>query len=334
VESERHTTEFTWNETEDDSVSKDRVVQELSNELHLPSVAVLITLERKILFRYEGVHKNKRTKLNGKIDYAIVLKRALNWILLSPQDSLHYMVLLFETKVSSAMNKQLPKCRGAAAVECLAANLLLQAQGHNTLPEGLPIILTDMNRYEIVIIMLSGTISRLCWYSCSDRSAFCTCLLDFRSSFSAFMLAQDEAQAVEEVRFANKAVALDVISQLVQQHSQHVDARATGKHPQQKICVAAAADQLSTADGANDASTATDDQLAGDLREADVTDFARNVCAKLLPGCSSQGFSVMMETLSSALSRAVQKKLQPARLASEEDITYERVPACYAHMFS
>jgi hypothetical protein len=38
--------------------------------------------------------------------------------------------------------------------------------------------------------------------------------------------------------------------------------------------------------------------------------------------------------LSSALSRAVQKKLQPARLASEADITYERVPACYAHMFS
>jgi hypothetical protein len=99
----------------------------------------------------------------------------------------------------------------------------------------------------------------------SDRSISNTFLLDLTSSFSAFMLAPDEAQAVEEVRFANKGVALDVISQLVQRHSQHVDARATGKLSQQELCVAAAADQLSTADLANDASIATDDQLAGDL---------------------------------------------------------------------
>jgi hypothetical protein len=148
------------------------------------------------------------------------------------------------------------------------------------------------------------------------------------------MLAEDEAQALEEVRFANKAVALDVISQLVQKHSQHVDARAAGKHPQREMYIAAAADQLITADAANNASTATDDQLAGDLREADVADFARNVCAKLLPESSPQGVSIMMETLSSALSRAVQRKLQPARPVSEEEVTYESVPTCYAHMFS
>jgi hypothetical protein len=161
VESERQTTQFTWNETEDDSVSKARVVQELTKELDLPGVADLITIERKILFKYEGVRENKRTKLSGKTDYAIVLRRALNWILLSPQDSLHYMVMLFETKVSSRMSKELAKCRGAAAVECLAANLLLQAQEHNTLPEGLPVILTDMNRYESRNTMFL-ILSRLC----------------------------------------------------------------------------------------------------------------------------------------------------------------------------
>jgi hypothetical protein len=64
------------------------------------------------------------------------------------------------------------------------------------------------------------------------------------------MLARDEAQAFEEVRFANKAVALDVISQLVQQHSHHVDARAAGKHHQQEMYIVAAADQLITADAA------------------------------------------------------------------------------------
>ena len=70
-------------------------------------------------------------------DYAIVLKKALQWILLSPQDSLHYMVMLFETKTSSAMSKQLTKCRGAAAVECLAANLLGTAGGVACLAHGL-----------------------------------------------------------------------------------------------------------------------------------------------------------------------------------------------------
>jgi len=149
MESERPETEFVWHQAEEDSVSKDNALKELKGELGLPDVAVLITVERKILCRYEGVHENKRTKLNGKTDYAIVLKKALQWILLSPQDSLHYMVMLFETKTSSAMSKQLAKCRGAAAVECLAANLLLQEQGYRTLPEGLPIILTDMNRYAL-----------------------------------------------------------------------------------------------------------------------------------------------------------------------------------------
>jgi hypothetical protein len=47
------------------------------------------------------------------------------------------------------------------------------------------------------------------------------------SRFSVFKLAPDEAEAVEEVWFAHKAVALDVISQLAQKHSQHVEARAT-----------------------------------------------------------------------------------------------------------
>jgi hypothetical protein len=154
VESERQVTEFSWDQAEEDSVSKDEVLKELNHHLDLPGIAVLITLERKILFRYEGVHENKRTKLTGKTDYAIVLKKALDWILMSPQESLHYMVMLFETKVPSAMNKLLPKCRGAAAVECLAANLLLQEQGYNALPEGLPIVLTDMNRYESQCIML------------------------------------------------------------------------------------------------------------------------------------------------------------------------------------
>jgi hypothetical protein len=84
----------------------------------------------------------------------------------------------------------------------------------------------------------------------------------------------------------------------------------------------------------NNASTATDYQLAGNLREADVADFARNVCAQLLPESSPQGVSMMMETLSSALSRAVQRKLQPARPVPEEEVTYEIVRTCYAHMFS
>lgn len=162
VESKRTTTKFEWNETEDDSKSKDRVVKELTNELHLPSVAVLITLERKILFRYEGMHENKRTKLSGKTDYAVVLTRALDWIASSPQDCLHYMVMLFETKTSSAMSERLAKCRGAAAVECLAANLLLQTQGHNTLPEGLPVILTDMTRYELMVPVFWNNMLVLC----------------------------------------------------------------------------------------------------------------------------------------------------------------------------
>jgi hypothetical protein len=154
------------------------------------------------------------------------------------------------------------------------------------------------------------------------------------SRFSAFMLAPHEAQVVEEIRFANKGVALDFIAQLAQQHSQHVEARETGNLLQPEVHVAAAAHQLHIADTAKDASAATDDQLAGDLREADVADFARNVCAKLLPESSPQGVSIMMETLSSALSRAVQRKLHPARPALEEEVTYESVPICYSHMFS
>jgi hypothetical protein len=142
-------TDFTWDQAEDDSIPRAKVVKELADHLDLPDFAVLITLERKMLFRYEGLHENKRTKLTGKTDYTVVLEKALPWIKANPQDSLHYiMVMLFETKTTSAMDMQLLKCRGAAAVECLAANLLLQGKDYSALPEGLPVVPTDMNRYE------------------------------------------------------------------------------------------------------------------------------------------------------------------------------------------
>ena len=148
------------------------------------------------------------------------------------------------------------------------------------------------------------------------------------------MLAPNQTQAVEEVRFANKAVALDIISQLVQQHSQHVDARETGKLAQQQAIIPTAAPLMRTVDTGDDASVGFGDQVAMDLRQADVADFARNVCAKLRSESSPRGFSVMMETLSSALARAVRKEIGFGVQAREEDITYESVPACYAHMFS
>jgi hypothetical protein len=51
-----------------------------------------------------------------------------------------------------------------------------------------------------------------------------------------------------------------------------------------------------------------------------VADFARNVCAKLLPESSPRGVSVMIETLSSALSRAVQKKVQPTSFRRRDHV--------------
>lgn len=138
---------FVWDEREDDSTSRQRVLAELNAELNPPSSVRIISIERKVLVVTEKERDTKRTKLQAKTDYVALLRSAEQFARIDPSAILQFVVMLFETKTSEALGKSPSKAQGAAAIESLAVHLKLLDLGLlSNEDEGIPVVLTDMNR--------------------------------------------------------------------------------------------------------------------------------------------------------------------------------------------
>lgn len=303
----RSTAVFNWTAPEPDSASQDAVVAELTEQLGLPDYAKVVPVERKIIVKYEGQRANKRTKLTCKTDYVCVLVDGLQRVQLCPSAGLQYVVNFFETKTTSTLTQQFGTCRGAAAVECLAANLSLLQDEVQMLPEGLPVVLTDMN------------------------------------TFLSYMRVPQE-EAIEEVQYQSKAVAYDKLSVLLQQHAQHVQNRHLAKQPaaavtrlQGAVQHDVAAAEWQEAAGVDAVSPST---MTAELQAAEVADAARNIAAQLkVQPENTVGVKVYVEEIGAAVARALCRHAGSSSSSNYNDNAdnegkFVQVPAEFAHLYS
>ncbi len=70
---------FEWQEAEDDSLSRSRVLQELEAQLSLPENVSVIRVERQVLVQIDTQRQQKRTKITAKTDYVVILKDVLTY---------------------------------------------------------------------------------------------------------------------------------------------------------------------------------------------------------------------------------------------------------------
>ncbi|KAG5185940.1 hypothetical protein JKP88DRAFT_254620 [Tribonema minus] len=313
VTSTRQVEEFKWTQDQDHEDSIAAVLKELRQQLNLPDTLELIAVTNVEAFAVDAVVDGKRTRINGKTDYIIVLKDAAWCAKLAPRDFMPYVVLIIETKTVEFLRENWDLSQGSAGLQCVAANYKLQQRGIQRPPAGLPVLLTDMNRFVL--------------FSCNG-----------------------ESNVVNQTVYANKAVAYDAIAEMACELGAYIFDRA--KRPTAAFGSRQAANrgeaptgeaschngrQASSAGGSAPASPPDSSARGGgadteagignaaaplpsepmslcelytspELAEADMAFAACSVRAAFCPDSKETGEVVLVESVFSALARTLQQR--------------------------
>eukprot|EP00611_Tribonema_gayanum_P031765 TRINITY_DN925_c0_g1_i4.p1 TRINITY_DN925_c0_g1~~TRINITY_DN925_c0_g1_i4.p1 ORF type:complete len:498 (-),score=105.84 TRINITY_DN925_c0_g1_i4:76-1569(-) len=306
--STRRVDDFVWTQDEDHKDSIAAVLRELREQLDLPDTLALIDVTTLIAYDVDAVVGDKRTRIVGKTDYFIVLKDAAAHVKRSPSQFKPYVVLIVETKTAKALADEYSKSLGSAALQCVAANFELQQQGIQRPPDGLPVLLTDMNSFFMFVCDGDRSVVRQICYP-NKAVAYDQIAIKARELGAFVLERQTRATAAAGARSSRPFGGASGGGGSGQSGSAGGSAPPPPPSSDAKGGGASTGTDLESAEPPfffNDTAT-TEIYTSPELAEADMAFAIHNVRAAFCPGSQECG-DVLIETFDSALGRSLQQR--------------------------
>eukprot|EP00611_Tribonema_gayanum_P031766 TRINITY_DN925_c0_g1_i6.p1 TRINITY_DN925_c0_g1~~TRINITY_DN925_c0_g1_i6.p1 ORF type:complete len:491 (-),score=41.20 TRINITY_DN925_c0_g1_i6:76-1548(-) len=306
--STRRVDDFVWTQDEDHKDSIAAVLRELREQLDLPDTLALIDVTTLIAYDVDAVVGDKRTRIVGKTDYFIVLKDAAAHVKRSPSQFKPYVVLIVETKTAKALADEYSKSLGSAALQCVAANFELQQQGIQRPPDGLPVLLTDMNSFFMFVCDGDRSVVRQICYP-NKAVAYDQIAIKARELGAFVLERQTRATAAAGARSSRPFGGASGGGGSGQSGSAGGSAPPPPPSSDAKGGGASTGTDLESAEPPSRTEPTDSCELytSPELAEADMAFAIHNVRAAFCPGSQECG-DVLIETFDSALGRSLQQR--------------------------